>query len=179
MTKNPTVGTNAARLDHLPSIPVKCRVVLPFIVMLILAVPVQAETVTDFDRFKLWNDCRPMRLVVENLYEDETDIGLTEDVITAAVRSRLRAARLYTAEELRPYLYINVNVVNAAFHDSVEYNKWVKDEASGLKRRTTTWKSSSTGTHSRDASYILSSVSQHVDMFIDEYLRVNEDACKR
>ena len=36
----------------------------------------------------------------------------------------------------------------------------------------------STGTHGDNASYILSSASQHVDKFIDEYLRVSADACR-
>ncbi len=178
MTKNLTIRTNAAQPAHLPSMPMKCRVVLPFIAMLILAIPARAETVTDYDRFKLWNDCRPMELIVEDLDKDETDIGLTKDAITVAVRSRLRAARLYTAKRGPHYLYINVNVVGTAFSYSVEYKKRVKDRASGLSTFATTWDTGGTGTHGPDASYILSLVSQYVDKFIDEYLRVNEDACK-
>ena len=34
------------------------------------------------------------------------------------------------------------------------------------------------GTHGKDLGYILSSVSQIADRFIDEYLRVNADACE-
>ena len=53
-----------------------------------------SERPSDWDRFRLWDRCRPMDLRV---YVDEgaTAIGLTEETVTAAVRSRLRAARLY------------------------------------------------------------------------------------
>ena len=37
---------------------------------------------------------------------------------------------------------------------------------------------SGTGTNGGDPGYVLSLVSQYTDKFIDEYLRVNEDACK-
>ena len=178
MTKNLTIRTKAGRRGHLPSMPMKCRVILPFIAMLILAVPARAENVTGYDRFQLWNDCQPMRLVVEGLDKDTTDIGLTKDAITVAVRSRLRAARLYTAET-DPRLYVRVQVVDTAFYTSVEYGKRVADSASGGSTVVTTWGARSIGTHSRNASYILSPVSENVDKFIDEYLRVNEDACKR
>ncbi len=47
-----------------------------------------------------------------------------------------------------------------------------------LENTATTWGVGSTGTHSRNPNFILSSVSQHTDKFIDEYLRVNADACK-
>lgn len=35
-----------------------------------------------------------------------------------------------------------------------------------------------TGSHNGKTTFILSQVSQQIDVFIDEYLRVNEDACK-
>ena len=37
----------------------------------------------------------------------------------------------------------------------------------------------STGTHGGDAGFILSAVSQHLDKFLVEYLRVNEENCGR
>lgn len=42
----------------------------------------------------------------------------------------------------------------------------------------TTWLGGSVlGTHGGDASYIVSSLSQHLDQFLTEHLRVNEEAC--
>ena len=78
-----------------------------------------------------------------------------------------------------PWLYINVNVTSRAFSVSVEYLKYVLDYASGLSRSATTWDSGSAGTHGNDAGYLLSMVSQQIDRFIDEYLRVNEEACSQ
>ena len=157
------------------------RLILPTVVLaLILAAPSgAAEKVTDADRFKLWDRCRPMHLVVENLPDDATEIGLTKKAITVAARSRLRAARLYTAARGTPFLFISVNVVGAAFNVSLEYSKWMTDRASGVSRGATAWITGSTGTHGGNAPYILSSVSRHMDKFIDEYLRVNADACRK
>ena len=140
-----------------------------------------ADAVSDQDRFQLWNDCRPMRLVVEGMPDDAAAIGLTEDAITVAARSRLRAARIYTeagSEAEWSYLYINVNVFGPAYGIVVRYYKYVSDLATMLERAAATWVSGSTGTHGRNPTYIPSNVAGHIDKFIDEYLRVNEDACK-
>ena len=117
-----------------------------------------------------------MRLVVESLPEDAAEIGLTESSIRAAAESRLRSARLYS-EASDQYLYVNVNVAGHAFGVSLEYKKRVLDPLSGLGGLATTWNSGSTGTHGRDSGFILSGVSQHLDRFLVEFLRVNEAAC--
>ena len=139
-----------------------------------------AAEVNEFDRFALWNECRPMHLAVEDLDEDSAEIGLSKEALEIAARSRLRAARLYSEDFFEgsfSYLYINVTVSSRALSISVEYKKSVMDLATKLEVNATTWKAGSVGTHGRDAGYILSAVSQHTDEFIDEYLRVNETAC--
>ena len=53
-----------------------------------------AQDASGFDRFRLFNECRPMRLVVEEYDNDATAaIGLTEARIRTLAESRLRAAR--------------------------------------------------------------------------------------
>ena len=155
---------------------------LSIIILCLAAVSASAGEVSDQDRFQIWNGCRAMRLVVENLPDDATAIGLTKDSIEVAVRSRLRAARLYTEdndEAAWSYLYARVNVVGPAFGISIEYWKVVRDLlATGLDNRARTWDVGSTGTHTQNPNYILSSVAEDADKFIDEYLRVNADACK-
>ena len=148
------------------------RLTLPTVaVALVLAASTEAaDKVTDSDRFQLWNACRPMGLVVEKLSEDATAIGLTREAVSVAVRSRLRAARMYRAGGGVPFLGARVAVVGSAFDILVNYAKWLNDPVSGVSRGATTWSTGSTGTHGRNVSYILSSVSQHVDKFIDEYL---------
>ncbi len=145
---------------------------------LFLAASVETEEVTDIDRFKLWNDRAPINLVVEQLPKGAKDIGLKRDAIETAVRSRLRAARLYDAEK-DEFLYVNVHVMGRAFAIDFAYTKVLYDPASSDLGPATTWTSGSIGTHGSDAGYILSSLSPHTDAFIDEYLRVNKDACSR
>jgi len=142
------------------------------------------QDVTDRrDRFQLWNNCEPMELVVENLSDDAAKIGLTRETILTTVRSRLRAARLYSDQRQTGYLYVNIHVVGQSHHISIEYRKWVMDFTSAEKFLATTWDISGTGTHVQSAngqssSFILSHVSRKMDKFIDEYLRVNTLACK-
>ena len=151
------------------------------IAILLAPTPALSAEVSDYDRFRLWNECRPARLSVEGLPNDADAIGLTKKAIEVAVRSRLRAARLYSdsgPETEWSRLYINVNVVGRSFSVAVEYGKYVRDLATKLERSSPTWSVRITGTHGRDSSYILSTVEQNTDAFIDEYLRVNEANCK-
>ena len=137
-----------------------------------------AQDVSAYDRFELFNECRPMDLTVED-YEDDagwTDIGLTVDRIQTMAESRLRAARLYDATVL-PYLDVNVHVARGGFSLRVNYRKRLYDPVSDESFYATTWTIGGTGTHSGDAGFILQSLSEHLDGFILAYLRVNEDAC--
>ncbi len=116
--------------------------------------------------------------MVEGLYPDALEIGLTEEAIQATVESRLRSAQLYSSEST-DLLYVNVNVAGVSFNISFEYKKRVYDHASGINGGATTWSSGSTGTSGRGSGYILSVVSEYMDLFLLEYLRVNESACKQ
>ena len=137
-----------------------------------------AQDVSGVDRFNLFNECGPMNLVIEE-YQGDTDwsdIGLTVDRIQTMAESRLRAARLYDATALA-YLYVNVNVLGRAFSLRVEYSKVLYDGVSGETNYARTWDIDSAGTHGGDAGFILQGLSEYLDRFILEYLRVNEDAC--
>ena len=140
-----------------------------------------AQDVSDFDRFRLFNECGTMDLLVEEYNDNDNDnawadIGLTVDRVQTMAESRLRAARLYDARA-RTFLYVNVNVVGRGFSWGMGYKKLVYDAVSGERNYATTWDVGSTGTHSGDAGFILQGLSEHLDGFILEYLRVNEDAC--
>ena len=137
-----------------------------------------AQEVSSLDRFKLFNECRPMHLILESLPADAAEIDLAEASIQVAVESRLRSARLYDSELTGPYLYVNVNVVGRAFNTSLEYNKPVHDLASDVTGVASTWDIGFTGTHGGGSNYILSTISELMDRFLVEYLRVNEAACK-
>lgn len=145
-----------------------------------MAVPAaSASEETDLDRFMLWFGCQPVRLSVEHLDKEAADIGLTQEAITVAVRSRLRAARLYDETDFPfTFLYVSVDVARQAFVINVFYNKWLQDQVSGEGGIATTWRSGTIGMHGNDSGYILSHLSRHIDHFIDEYLRVNSDSCR-
>ena len=128
------------------------------------------------DCFDLFNGCEPIDLLVENLPEDAAEIGLTKERIQTLAESRLRAARLYDADG-GTHLYVHVNVVGRAFSEGLDYKKRLYDSVTGLSFRTTTWNVDGVGTHGGDAGYIMQIVSEHLDHFILEYLRVNEAAC--
>ena len=117
--------------------------------------------------------------MVERLDDDAIDIGLTKERIETLVRSRLRAARLYETGISTPFLYVNVLVVAEAYSAAFGLVKEVTDHNSkqmdsGLAR---TWYLGGIGTHGQDAGFILQHVSEYTDHFIDEYLRVNAEAC--
>ena len=135
--------------------------------------------VTAYDRFRLFNNCEPMFLVVENLDSGELEIGLTEQRLQAAAESRLRGARLYSSTRGTPYLYVNINTFSVAFNVILEYKKLLFDAASVSSYPATTWRVGSTGTHGRNAEYIVSVLSGLLDEFLTAYLRVNEAACER
>ena len=70
-----------------------------------------------------------------------------------------------------------MNVVGRAFSEGLDYEKRLYDSVTGLSLRTTTWNADGVGTHGGDAGYIMQIVSERLDHFILEYLRVNEAAC--
>ena len=154
----------------------------PIVALLVLTAttPVGAEDVSSRDRFRLWNACEPISLLVEDLHDYAVKRGLTREAITTTVRSRLRAARLYDSES-RPFLYVSVHTHtgtrSTAFIAELRFIKWLPDpKLNGLEGAAITWVTGRVG--QGDATYILSSVSRLTDEFIDEYLRVNASACQ-
>jgi len=140
------------------------------------------STATNLDRFRLCNVCRPMDLVVEGLDRKATDIGLTEDRLRIAAESRLRSARLYTdshTESNGAFLYINAGVVGRAWSLHVRYVKHLSDPVTGETSLAPAWQEGVFGTHSGDPGYIIQSLSEELDKFLVEYLRVNEKDCPR
>ena len=132
-------------------------------------------------RFKLYNDCRTMRLLIENLGKYAEEIDLTKDRLQSLVESRLRSARLYTEDSSKAngaLLYVNIQVIGPAFWVWLNYKKRLKDPVTTSTLGATTWQRGTLGTHASDGGYILQSLSEYLDRFLVEYLRVNnEEAC--
>ena len=60
----------------------------------------------------------------------------------------------------------------------VSYLKVLYDSVSDLSWAAKTWTGSTFGTHGGNAGHILQVLSEHLDEFILEYLRVNEEFCR-
>ena len=136
----------------------------------------QANPVDDRARFELFTDCVPLRIEVL-VSKSDTAISLAMESVQAAVESRLRSARLYSAES--PYLLgVNINVFGSVFSVALEFYKWLVDPIAGGSGSALTWKLVAIGTHGNNAGYIRSTAAENMDQFVVEYLRVNESACQ-
>ena len=140
-------------------------------------IPPPPPSLSSSDAFALWNECATINLIVEDLSDGAAAIDLTMERIQTLAESRLRAARLYDAAGLS-YLYVRVGVVGGAFHREVSFNKLLRDDVSEKNGMASTWDTGSLGTHGGNAGFILQGVSEHLDRFVLEYLRVNETVCR-
>ncbi len=164
-----------------------------FVAALLAGLPVWTEEVNSRGIFALRNACKPIELFVA-VEGDAADNGLTKDQVATTVRSRLRGARIYT-EESENHLFVGAHVVGRRFRVGFEFRKrpldhqWILDDETlfggydyalqnGGFGIVASWCSSLTGTYGQDAACILSAVAESTDVFIDEYLRVNAEACK-
>lgn len=133
----------------------------------------------DFECFQLFNRCEPINVGIGVSIEDaERSVRrrLTEDSVRTAVESRLRAARLYDPNS-GPFLLVAVDVLNNSFTTSVSFRKWLADELTGNIMLAGAYETGRFGTHGDDAGFILQGISELMDGFINDYLRVNGAAC--
>lgn len=131
------------------------------------------------DRFQLWNKCEPINLFVAKPLPEAIAIGVTREAVERNVRSRLRAGRIYSANA-PAQLYVNAYVHSDAFAIFVRFRKPVIEPASQSAALAATWHNGSAGTYgSGGGGYVLSAVASHIDRFIDEYFRVNQEVCSR
>lgn len=160
------------------------RTVLAFISILTTAslagqaVPTPAD---DFDRFELFTRCQMLSIVVDVQGDEAGKINLTERRVRTMVESRLRAARLYNSvSHVHPALWVSIITLydgSPAFATQVWLSKWVRDDTTGLERGAVTWQRLRLGTHGGDAGYVMQGLSERLDEFILDYLRVNEAWC--
>ena len=134
--------------------------------------------------FKLWNFNLPVGLQVVDVLPDGLRMGLSSISVEEAVRSRLKEANIYKNHNQEglghksAYLYVNVYVYDEAFALIFRYRKAVYDSSSMTISMATTWHHELLGIHESDAGFILNQLSMNTDVFIDRYLRVNQDeAC--
>ena len=129
------------------------------------------------DRFQLFTKCDPVfpRVSVERsspYVEDLEDADL-EDVVHAGLRN----AGLLSEEEGPPFLYVTVGILHWAYVARVELMKEVTDPLTKLGGAATTWREYRYGIHSGDPGFVISSLSNAFNTFLDEYIRVNDLYC--
>jgi len=118
-------------------------------------------------------------VLVEDVSADARSIGLTRDLIQTRVELRLRSAGLTPSKDItknRVFLYVQVNVQRDTFSTSVEYQRLVESPTGNRRYRyfATTWESASIGTHARSRVYIMNTLDQLLDEFLNEYLKANQ-----
>ena len=134
----------------------------------------------EWERFRLYNACRPMELRVHGRHEDR---------LRVTAESRLRAARLYTPPHSGFTSGATLLVTHwsklclTASSDSesvltVSYKKPLTDPASGVTDLCETWNTTSFSSYD-DPGGTVQSLSEAMDKFLLEYLRVNEKDCPR
>ena len=166
-------GAWAANGDHVGKDATDCR-------NLLNAGRIRRGTVSEnIERFELFTRCQPLGITLFVQGDQADEIDLTEERVRTMVESRLRAARLYASGDGVPFLAVNILTLDdgPAFVRHIRLLKWNRDDMTGLERGSVTWESLGFGTHGRDAGFIMQGLSEDLDRFILEYLRVNEGFC--
>ena len=133
--------------------------------------------------FKLWNDCKPVAFGVR-LTGDETEAGRITALETM-VRSRLRGARIFRDEpDVRAHhLSLRKNgFLSVLVHQQGDSALWfVRFEKLMVELGTDLIGWANAGWFVASVSHgnsVLADVSPQIDRFVDDYLRVNEVACR-
>ena len=142
------------------------------------------ERIQQRERFDLFNDCEPMRLIILNSSGNLITVpGSRINAVQNAAESRLRAARLFTdaLDSDLPSLFVAVvpdfrSDLVSRYVVRISYSKPLRDPATGLTHVTSTWQKERTAPD--DDPAILNSLSQLLDQFLAAYLRVNAEACE-
>ncbi len=144
----------------------------------------EPSILAELELFELFTDCRPVYLTVFVQVDAPEVSGLTEERVKSVAESRLRAARLY---ESNPELLSDIGLLHVAVWvqeqsrvstSKVEFLKPFTDQFTSQYRHTGTWESARAGIADSNGSLVMQAVSEMVDEFINEYLRVNESACE-
>ncbi len=157
--------------------------------VLALAAPLAGQTdsgASDKERFDLLTKCQPLLLAVSVTGDEASKIRLTRLRVRTMAESRLRAARIYNglteagAPVGAPALSVRVDTLDdgpPVVSFGVSLVKDLDDPVTGLRWGVHTWERSHYGVHGGDAGFVMQALSETLDRFILEYLRVNEAWC--
>ena len=145
--------------------------------------------------FELWAECTRF---FPSTYVDQKKATekINEEAVEDAVRSRIRAANLFAPPHVENEYWINkknvaddeyylpwranfslyVHVVGRAFSVEAQLSKWRVDHFSDEAGKSVAWETETLGYG--DETFVLEVVRQAMDKFIENYLRVNDVACR-
>jgi hypothetical protein len=126
-------------------------------------------------------DPREIYVFIAPLSEDDQKIGLTRDLIQTKVELQLRRNGITpntvaVAENItHPYLTVTVIISGDAFSILIFFSRIVYFSVNGRTYETmaTVWSKGSTGIYANQSSFILQSLADRLDSFINGYLKAN------
>lgn len=123
---------------------------------------------------------RPKKIeyFIESLDDEAKEIGLIENRIATKIELKIRSIIIELVAESSDqdgWLYVNINVVHISFSIKVEYCRILYYLIGDQHYITTgtTWNNSTTGTHGNNSEYIIQSLGEEIDKFLNEFLKVN------
>ena len=155
--------------------------VIRLLVLLVFATPsaAQIERPEMIEQYQLFANCRPMRVFVVVAMDSPTFDDL-EAQIRAVVEKRMKAARLFSTENVPIHaLYVEIDGWEGyAFNIKLTFKKWLFDPIVSKTWLGATWLSSGIGmTDGVSPKTVFTAVNRHMDLFLEQYLRVNRSAC--
>ena len=124
---------------------------------------------------------------IEFLSDGARKIGLTDERLRTVTELRLRKEGIailervdkMTLEEMKkflrtPNIYVNASVAGNAFHVDLEIHEQVSlDRDKSIECVATSWGRGVTGIHTNDPEYIISSLGELLDVFLNDYYKAN------
>lgn len=133
----------------------------------------------EIEQFKLFTSCQPIYLIV---YPPRLS-GLTEEQVRMVTESRLKASRLHESD-ISPLSDVGLLRVSVQVREEtrvtvskVEFLKPFSDQYTSQYKHLVTWERASYTVD--DANLAMQEISELMNYFISEYLRVNKSACEK
>ena len=140
--------------------------------------PARTANNTDSENFRLFNECRPIFVDIGQLTTESRAFGLHKEDLRIAAETRLRVARLLASEDDRGTsgLFIDAIADPKTYSIEVNHSKPLEDRF-GHYGMAVTKSYARSGTNSTDTGFIFWGLSELMDEFLLDYLRVNTAAC--
>lgn len=109
--------------------------------------------------------------------KNSNNLELTENDVLNKIELKFRSVGIEPSNNIYMdgCLIVKIFVVGQAFNVSLEFSRWVSIRTNKkiYLSKGTTWSHSTTGTHGGNSSYILDSVGELADYFLNAYLKAN------